>query len=77
MKLMLCDIRPGIRAVVTEIPDTSALKGRLQEFGMMPGPQIKCLFLSPGGDLAALELKGTVIAVRVADLTGITARRCQ
>lgn len=76
MEIMLRDIWPGVRAVVTDIPDTNALKGRLREFGLVPGTELRCCFLSPGGDLAALELRGTVIAVRLKDLGGIMARRC-
>lgn len=76
MEIMLCDIRPGVRAVVTEISDENGLKSRLREFGMIPGTELRCRFLSPGGDLAALELRGTVIAVRRRDLKGIKTRRC-
>ncbi len=76
MKIMLCDIRPGVRAMVTEIPDTNALKGRLREFGLVPGTEVICRFLSPGGDLVALELRGTVIALRRKDMDGIMVRRC-
>lgn len=76
MDIMLWDIRPGVRAVVTEISEENTLKSRLREFGMIPGTEIRCRFLSPGGDLAALELRGTVIAVRLKDVCGIMARRC-
>lgn len=76
MEFMLCDIRPGVRAVVMEIPDSSPLKGRLREFGLTDGTKVHCRFLSPAGDLAALELRGTVIALRRADLCGMRARRC-
>lgn len=76
MEIMLCDIRPGVQAVVTEISEENGLKGRLREFGMIPGTEIRCRYLSPGGDLAALELRGTVIAIRRKDLKGIYARRC-
>lgn len=76
MEIMLCDMKPGERVVVTKITDENSLKGRLREFGMVPGTELHCRYLSPGGDLAALELRGTVIAVRRKDLTGIYARRC-
>lgn len=76
MEIMLCDIWPGARVVVTEISDTNALKDRLREFGLVQGTKIWCRFLSPAGDLAALELRGTVIAVRLKDLSGIMVRRC-
>ena len=76
MGIMLCEIWPGTRAVVTEIPDTNPLKSRLRQFGLVQGTKLCCRFLSPGGDLAALELRGTVIAVRRKDLSGIMVRRC-
>ena len=76
MEIMLCDIQPGVRAVVTDVSDENALKGRLREFGMTPGTEMCCRFLSPGGDLVALELRGTLLAVRRRDLKGIYARRC-
>lgn len=68
-------IRPGIRAVVTYIPQDCPIKSRLAEFGFSTDTLISCRCLSPGGDLAALELLDTVIAVRVADLRGIRVRR--
>ena len=76
MEIMLCDMKPGVRAVVTKIPDENSLKNRLREFGMISGTEVYCRFLSPSGDLKALELRGTVIAVRRKDLIGIRARRC-
>lgn len=76
MEIMLSKLRPGIRALVTEIPDINVLKGRLREFGLVPGTELMCRFISPAGDLMALELRGTVIAVRLKDLGGIMVRRC-
>lgn len=76
MEIMLCDMKPGERAVVTRILDENLLKGRLREFGLVPGTEAFCRYLSPGGNLTALELRGTVIAVRRKDLVGIYARRC-
>lgn len=76
MEINLEEIRPGMRATVTYIPDGSPLKGRLREFGFVPGTAFDCRFLSPGGHLAALAFGGTMIAVRIADLKGITAHRC-
>lgn len=76
MEFSLEEIRTGDRAVITHIPDSNPLKSRLREFGFVAETQICCPFCSPAGDLAALELGGTVIAVRVKDLRGILARRC-
>lgn len=76
MEIMLQDIRPGVQVIVTEVADENTLKGRLREFGLVPGTEICCRYLSPGGDLMAIELRGTVIAVRRRDLMGIYVRRC-
>lgn len=76
MEFDLEEMKTGVRAIVTSIPDDCSLKGRLREFGFIAGTQFECLFMSPGGHLAALAFGGTTIAVRIADLQGITARRC-
>lgn len=76
MEFCLEEIRPGERAMITHIPEGHPLKGRLREFGFVPETVVNCPFVSPRGDLAALEMGGSVIAVRINDLTGIRARRC-
>ena len=76
MEFILSAIRTGQRAVVTSISDACPLKSRLREFGLVPGTMLQCRFKSPGGDLAALEVRGAVIALRVRDLSDITARSC-
>ena len=76
MEFTLEKIRPGDWVIVTEIEEDCPLKNRFQEFGFVVDSLIFCPFISPGGDLTALELGGTVIAVRVKDLTGIRVRRC-
>lgn len=76
MEFELEQIHPGQRAVITYIPENHPLKSRLRGFGFVPDAQISCPFLSPGGDLTALEICGSMIAVRAKDLRGIVARRC-
>ncbi len=75
MDICLSELLPGERALVITIPESCPLKGRLRDFGMVEGTQVACQFFSPGGDLAALELRGTVIALRRGDLGQIVARR--
>lgn len=75
MEISLDRVSPGMRAVVTQIPDFIPIKQRLREFGFVPGTELCCRFLSPDGALAALEFLGTVVAVRTSDLQGILVRR--
>lgn len=76
MDISMEHIRPCDRVRITCISEFNPLKERLREFGLVTDTQVFCPFLSPAGDLAALEFGGTVIAVRVKDLAGIRARRC-
>ena len=67
-------IRPGKRAVVTQINTDAALKRRLREFGLVPGTAVYCRYRCPWGDVTALELRGTVLALRTRDLRKIRVR---
>lgn len=64
-------VRPGMRAVVTRIEVEAELARRLRDFGLVPGTQVCCRYRSPGGQVTALELRGTVIALRTRDLKHI------
>lgn len=75
MQIKLSEIRPGQRVMIEDISDGCPVKRRLKEFGLVPGTPVSCRFLSPGRDLAALEIRGAVIAARTRDLRTIAARR--
>ncbi len=75
MKLTLDGLKPGMAAVVTELGCREGLKRRLEDFGLVQDTCVRCRYQSPGGDLSALEVRGSVVAVRRADLARITARR--
>lgn len=59
------------QAVVTGIDVSPALKSRLSDFGMIPGTRVCCCYRTPGGQVTALALRGTVIALRTGDMKKI------
>ena len=74
METGLDAVRPGRRAVVTQINTDAALKHRLKAFGLVPGTTVCCRYRCPWGDVTALELRGTVLALRTEDLRKIRVR---
>ena len=75
MDCFLSELRPGEGAIVTVLPQQSALTRRLGEFGLVPQTAVRCRYWGPGGHLTALELRGAVIALRRGELGQIAARR--
>lgn len=74
MEMTLDMIRPGMRAMVTDIRVERHLRRRLRDFGLIPGTVVCCRFWSPGEHVLALELRGSVIAVRRQDARLIRIR---
>lgn len=74
METSLDRIKPGGRAVVTMIGTDAALCKRLRDFGLVPGTKVTCRYRSPWGDVTALELRGSVLALRTTDLRKIRVR---
>ena len=75
MEFWLDSLTPGMQAVVTRIACPEALARRLADFGLVEGTNVTCRYRSPGGSVFALELRGTVLAIRKSDLRQIAARR--
>lgn len=75
MAFCLDQLKPGMQAVVTEFHCSKALQRRLEDFGMVEGTAVSCRYRSPGGDVSALCLRGTTLAVRRTDLAQIAARQ--
>ena len=75
MEFWLDSLTPGMQAVVTRIGCPEALARRLADFGLVEGTKVSCRYRSPGGGVFALELRGTVLAIRKTDLRQIAARR--
>ena len=75
MEFRLDSLTPGMQAVVTRIGCPETLARRLADFGLVEGTRVSCRYHSPGGGVLALELRGTVLAIRKTDLRQISARR--
>lgn len=67
----LCRLEPGQSCSVEDISVSGALEARLRDFGLIPGTQVTCRYYSPDKAVTALWMKGTVLALRRSDLTGI------
>lgn len=67
MERRLCDLLPGQTAAVYQLLHAGAMRRRLQDIGLLPGTPVTCLGRSPGGDPAAYQIRGAVIAIRQAD----------
>ena len=71
MLLNLDQLRTGVWAKVIGIDTECQLKQRLREFGLIPGTRVRRRYASPGGDVVAIELRGSVLALRTRDLRKI------
>ena len=71
MEITLDCLRLDQMAVVTDIETELPLRRRLQDFGLIPGTQVRCRYRSPGGSVTALEFRSSVLALRTEDLKRI------
>ena len=67
----LCDLAPGQAGRVRGITTSGPMRRRLMELGLVEGTPVSCAFASPGGDPAAYEIRGTLIALRREDCAGV------
>lgn len=72
----LNQIRQGDRVEVVHIPKQCPLERSLQQFGITNGSILFCRYCSPGAELAALECGGSVVALRLQQLSSVTVRYC-
>lgn len=61
----------GAWGSVVSIDTSCDLRARLRDFGLVPGTKVRRRYCSPGGDVTAIELRGSVLALRSRDLHGI------
>ncbi len=71
MEKSLDRLKVGEWGTVADICIDQDLERRLQDFGLVRGTRICCRYCSPHKDVTALELRGTVLALRTRDLAGI------
>lgn len=74
MILPLDQVCTGVWASVIRIDTTAPLRSRLRSFGLVPGTQVRRRYASPAGDVVAIELRGSVLALRRQDLHRIRVR---
>ena len=67
MMLCLNRLPRGCWGKVAKIRTDKILKRRLGDFGLVPGTKVRWNYSSPGGDVLALELRSTVLAIRTCD----------
>ena len=70
----MCNLMPGRWAVVEAIHTADGLRRRLMDMGLVPGAPVACVGRSPGGDPAAYEICGAVVAIRHRDAAHIAVR---
>ena len=74
MEMGLDQLAVGKKAVVISINTDPDLRQRLRDFGFVPGTTVRCKYRCPWGSVTALELRGSVLAVRTGDLRKIRVR---
>ncbi len=71
MQVSLSRLPTDIPAVVVQIGCGKELAARLKDFGLVPGTVVTKRYRSPDGGVSAVEFRGTVIALRTRDLSGV------
>lgn len=71
MVLSLDEVHFGVWGSVVAMDTTQELTQRLRAFGLIPGTWVRRRYCSPGGDVTAVELRGSVIALRTGDVRRI------
>lgn len=71
MATNLTHLSEGESACVAYLHNTGSMKRRLQDLGLVPGTNVKCLHKSPHGDPVAYCIRGAVIALRCEDAAAV------
>lgn len=71
MVLSLDRVCFGVWGSVVDIGTSRELRARLRDFGLVPGTRVCRRYCSPGRDVTAVELRGSVLALRTRDLKRI------
>lgn len=68
MIMSLDRVRCGQWGCVTYVDTQPQLRRRLRDFGLVPGTRVRKRYATPGGHVVAIELRGSVLALRRNDL---------
>lgn len=74
MQVGLDKLPIGIPATVLQVGCSKELNRRLRDFGLVPGTEVTTRYRSPDGGVAAVEFRGTVIALRTRDIKGVRVK---
>ena len=74
MEISLDGLRIGQQAVVTRIQVRPALVCRLRDLGMVCGTCVSPRYRTPCGKVTALDMRGSVVALRTTDMAHIWVR---
>ena len=72
--MSLDQVRCGHWVKVMRVDTKPQLRQRLRDFGLVPGTRVRYRCASPGGHVVAIELRGSVLALRKKDLQCIWVR---
>lgn len=65
--MTLNNLSVGDTCIIKKIKDTSKIKRRLLDIGLIPGTTVECVLSSPSNDSLAYLIRGTTIAIRKID----------
>jgi len=65
--IALSSLHPGEDGIVRRMETAGAMRRRLRDVGLIEGARVRCVGRSPGGDPAAYEICGAVLALRDSD----------
>ncbi len=68
------EMNPGETAEVTAVIAERNIKRRFFDLGLIPGRNVECVGISPGGDPAAYLICGALIALRARDISNIAVK---
>jgi len=67
MFMTLDNLNVGESCIIKKIKDSSKIKRRLLDIGLIPGTKVLCVLSSPSNDSLAYLIRGTTIAIRKVD----------
>ena len=65
--MTLNNLKIGDSCIIKKIKDTSKIKRRLLDIGLIPGTKVECVLSNPSNDSLAYLIRGTTIAIRKND----------
>lgn len=71
----LADLSQGNTATVSKLSLDGSIRRRLQDIGLIPGTEVKCIQKSPLGDPTAYLVRGAVIALRYEDSSRVIVHK--